>query len=67
MQLDNHAAPQEAETVEAMPHKVDILPLHVRIDAVIADVTLNDALQYGTQVFFKPGDLNVSLSQHAAC
>ncbi|MBV8093077.1 MAG: type II secretion system secretin GspD [Acetobacteraceae bacterium] len=43
---------REAGTIEAMLHKIDILPLQVRIDAVIAEVTLNDALQYGTQFYF---------------
>jgi general secretion pathway protein D len=43
-------------------HKVDILPLEVRIDATIAEVTLNDALQYGTQWFFKSGGVNGVLS-----
>src|SRR3954451_16363138 len=36
--------------------------LQVRIDAVIAEVTLNDALQYGTQFFFKSGGINGILS-----
>ena len=49
---------QEIETIEAMLRKIDILPLQVRIDAVIAEVTLNDNLQYGTQFFFKSGGLN---------
>lgn len=49
---------QETETILAMLRKVDILPLQVRIDAVIAEVTLNDNLQYGTQFFFKSGGLN---------
>jgi general secretion pathway protein D len=49
---------QELGTMEAMLRKIDILPLEVRIDAVIAEVTLNDALQYGTQFFFKSGGIN---------
>jgi general secretion pathway protein D len=49
---------RELGTIEAMLRKVDILPLQVRIDAVIAEVTLNDALQYGTQFFFKSGGIN---------
>jgi general secretion pathway protein D len=49
---------RELETMEAMLRKIDILPLQVRIDAVIAEVTLNDALQYGTQFFFKSGGIN---------
>jgi general secretion pathway protein D len=46
----------------AMLRKIDILPLQVRIDAVIAEVQLNDNLQYGTQFFFKSGGLNGILS-----
>jgi general secretion pathway protein D len=49
---------RELGTVEAMLRKIDILPLQVRIDAVIAEVTLNDNLQYGTQFFFKSGGIN---------
>ncbi len=52
----------EINTVEAMLRKIDILPLQVRIDAVIAEVTLNDTLQYGTQFFFKSGGINGILS-----
>jgi general secretion pathway protein D len=47
------ATPSEESTIEAMLRKVDILPLQVRIDATIAEVTLNDSLQYGTQFSFK--------------
>lgn len=46
---------QETDTVQAMLRKLDILPLQVRIDATIAEVTLNDNLSYGTQYFFKAG------------
>ena len=35
-------AGSEEGTIEAMLHKIDILPLQVRIDATIAEVTLND-------------------------
>ncbi len=57
-----YATPSERDTIEAMLRKIDILPLQVRIDAVIAEVTLNDALQYGTQFFFKTGGLNGALN-----
>jgi general secretion pathway protein D len=53
---------RELGTMEAMLRKIDILPLQVRIDAVIAEVTLNDSLQYGTQFFFKSGGINGILS-----
>jgi general secretion pathway protein D len=49
---------EEDETVAAMLRKIDITPLQVRIDATIAEVTLNDTLQYGTQFFFKSGGIN---------
>jgi general secretion pathway protein D len=54
---------REVGTVQAMLDKIDILPLQVRIDAVIAEVTLNDNLQYGTQFFFQAGGVNSVLSQ----
>lgn len=57
-----YATEQENDTVDAMLRKVDIMPLQVRIDAVIAEVTLNDNLQYGTQFFFKSGGLNSILN-----
>jgi general secretion pathway protein D len=53
---------QEEDTVEAMLRKVDIIPLQVLIDATVAEVDLNDQLQYGTQFFFKQGGLNGTLA-----
>ena len=50
-----YATTAEDNTVETMLRKLDILPLQVRIDATIAEVTLNDSLQYGTQFFFRAG------------
>lgn len=57
-----YGTPQEEDTAEAMLHKIDVLPLQVRIDATIAEVTLNDALRYGTQFFFRSGGINGVLS-----
>jgi len=48
-----YATAEEALTIEGMMHKIDIVPLQVRIDATIAEVTLNDNLKYGTQFYFK--------------
>jgi len=59
------ATPEEQSIIEAMLHKIDILPLQVRIDATIAEVTLNDNLQYGTQFFFNGGGLVGALSNNA--
>ncbi len=50
-----YATRDEQDTVDAMLRKIDILPLQVRIDATIAEVTLNDALQYGIEYFFAAG------------
>ena len=52
-----YATPDEESTIESMLHKIDILPLQVRIDATIAEVTLNDDLAYGTQFTFKGGGI----------
>ena len=57
---------QEEETVAAMLRKIDIVPMQVRIDATIAEVTLNDSLQYGTQFFFKSGGINGILNTASA-
>ncbi len=57
---------EEEDTVEAMLHKIDILPLQVRIDAVIAEVTLNDNLAYGTQFYFNHHSINGGLVEEAA-
>jgi general secretion pathway protein D len=56
---------EETETAEAMLRKIDVLPLQVQIEAVIAEVTLNDDLKYGTQFFFKSRGVNVILDNAA--
>ena len=61
-----YGSPQETDTVEAMLKKIDILPLQVLIDAVIAEVTLNDDLRYGTQWFFKSRGVNIILDNITA-
>jgi general secretion pathway protein D len=48
-----YATPSEYSVIEAMLRKIDIIPLQVLIEATIAEVDLNDSLQYGTQFFFK--------------
>jgi general secretion pathway protein D len=53
---------EETETAEAMLRKIDVLPLQVQIEAVIAEVTLNDDLKYGTQFFFKSRGVNAILN-----
>jgi general secretion pathway protein D len=53
-----YATPAEYSVIEGMLRKIDVIPLQVLIEATIAEVDLNDQLQYGTQFFFK--------SDHAA-
>jgi general secretion pathway protein D len=48
-----YATPSEYTVIEGMLRKIDIIPLQVLIEATIAEVELNDSLQYGTQFFFK--------------
>jgi general secretion pathway protein D len=61
-----YANVEEASTIEGLLHKIDIVPLQVRIDATIAEVTLNDNLKYGTQFFFKNGGISGLLSEGTA-
>jgi len=48
-----YATPNEYSVIEGMLRKIDVVPLQVLIEATIAEVDLNDQLQYGTQFFFK--------------
>lgn len=57
-----YATTQERDVVEATLRRLDILPLQVRIDATIAEVTLNNELRYGTQFYFTSGEFNSVLS-----
>jgi len=50
-----YATPSEFSMIRGMLVKVDIIPLQVLIEATIAEVTLNDSLQYGTQFFLNQG------------
>ncbi len=61
-----YATGEEEDTIEAMLHKIDILPLQVRIDVTIAEVDLNDNLSYGTEFYFKHHALSGALGQAAS-
>ena len=58
-----YATAAEDDRINAMLSKVDVSPAEVRIDATIAEVDLDSALQYGTQFFFKSGGINGVLSE----
>jgi general secretion pathway protein D len=55
------ASDSQYAVIESMLRKIDIVPLQVQIDATIAEVTLNNQLQYGTTFFFKNGGLATKL------
>jgi general secretion pathway protein D len=57
-----YATPKVYRMIEDTLHKLDIVPLQVLIEATIAEVTLNDNLQYGVQWFFKNGSSSITLS-----
>jgi general secretion pathway protein D len=56
-----YATPSEYSVIEGMLRKIDIIPLQVLIEATIAEVDLNDQLQYGTQFFFKADHIAFAL------
>jgi general secretion pathway protein D len=56
-----YATPAEYDVIDGMLHKVDIVPLQVMIDATIAEVSLTDNLEYGTEFFLKSGKYAATL------
>lgn len=52
----------EWRLIEDFLRRLDVQPLQVYIEATIAEVTLNDRLQYGLQWFFQSGDFTGLLS-----
>jgi general secretion pathway protein D len=47
--------PHEYRRVEETLHRLDVRPLQVAIEATVAEVTLNNELQFGLQWFFRNG------------
>ncbi len=58
--------PSEYRMIESALKKLDILPQQILIEATVAEVTLNDSLQYGLQWFFKQGGAKLTLSTAAS-
>jgi general secretion pathway protein D len=52
----------EYAKIEAAIRRLDVLPMQVLIEATVAEVTLNDNLQYGTQFFLHSGSVQATLS-----
>jgi general secretion pathway protein D len=56
------ATESEYDTIEPAIRKLDILPMQVLIEATVAEVTLNNSLQYGTQFFLRNHQGQATLS-----
>ncbi|MCI5075352.1 type II secretion system secretin GspD [Oricola sp.] len=54
---------REYERIEQILRELDVLPVQVLLEAVIAEVTLNDQLELGMRWFFENGGLKLGLSE----
>ncbi len=52
----------EYSVIEAAIRKLDVLPQQVLVEATIAEVSLNNALQYGVQFFLQNNEGQINLS-----
>lgn len=57
---------RDYQRIEQILAKVDVLPTQVMLEAVIAEVTLNDELKFGLRWFFENNGFKVSLSDVAS-
>jgi general secretion pathway protein D len=57
------ASASEYAVLQDILKKMDVPPRQVMIEAILAEVTLNDDLRYGLQWFVDTGDGNVTLSE----
>jgi general secretion pathway protein D len=57
-----YARPRDYKMIEDAIKRLDVVPLQVLIEATIAEVTLNDSLQYGLQWFFNKGASQLELN-----
>ncbi len=60
------ASPQQYEELEAVIEKLDVAPLQVLIEAVVAEVTLTDDLRYGVQWFLRSGNFSTAFSSQSS-
>jgi general secretion pathway protein D len=56
------ARPRDYKMIEEAIKRLDVVPLQVLIEATIAEVTLNDNLQYGLQWFFSQASSKLELN-----
>lgn len=53
------------ERIERILRQIDVLPMQVMLEAVIAEVTLTDELKFGVRWFFENGDFSIGFSDLA--
>ncbi|MCC2613778.1 type II secretion system secretin GspD [Neorhizobium petrolearium] len=53
---------REYERIEPLLRQLDVVPTQVMLEAVIAEVTLNDELRFGLRWFFENGNFRVGFS-----
>ena len=53
-----YAKPQDYAVIENAIRQLDTVPLQVLLEAVVAEVTLTNNLQYGVQYFYQPNSQN---------
>jgi len=61
-----NATPREYAQVLEVLEQIDIAPLQVLIEATVAEVTLNDQLQYGVQYLLNSGRANFLFTRNQA-
>ncbi|MGN8172507.1 type II secretion system secretin GspD [Agrobacterium sp. 22117] len=57
---------REYERIEPLLQQLDVIPTQVMIEAVIAEVTLNDELRFGLRWFFENANFGVGFSDLAS-
>ncbi len=57
---------REYERIERILRQLDVLPIQVLLEAVIAEVSLNDELKFGVRWFFESGGMKITLSDLAS-
>ncbi|TCQ16665.1 type II secretion system protein D (GspD) [Rhizobium sp. PP-CC-3G-465] len=57
---------REYERIERILHQLDVLPTQVFLEAVIAEVTLNDELKFGLRWYLENGNNSLGLSDLAS-
>lgn len=60
------ASPREFRMIEAALKELDSEPLQVLVEVTIAEIRLDDDLQYGLRWFFRDGDQSVTFSTLAS-